>query len=156
MPIHIIPVDKLSAEALDGVIQELIFRNGTDYGEFEVSAEKKFRQVKQKLENGLAVLLYDDEMETTNIFRHDDPILKKLEWAIPLFSRVPFRVKEGPGEILRNWTDWKIPLNPPLQKGEEETVQIVQFLPSRTRCTAPGKMLAMTNEAYDKAAKGTR
>ena len=79
MAIHIIPVDKLSAEALDGVIKEFISRDGTDYGEFEASAENKFRQVKQKLENGLAILLYDDEMETTNIFRHDDPILKKLE-----------------------------------------------------------------------------
>jgi uncharacterized protein YheU (UPF0270 family) len=79
MPLHIIPVDKLSAEALHGVIKEFISRNGTDYGEFEASVEKKFRQVKQKLENGLAVLLYDDEMETTNIFWSDDPVLKKLE-----------------------------------------------------------------------------
>jgi uncharacterized protein YheU (UPF0270 family) len=79
MPIHIIPVDKLSAEALDGVIKEFISRNGTDYGEFEASAEKKFKQVKQKLGKGLAVLIYDDETETTNIFRYDDPILKKLD-----------------------------------------------------------------------------
>jgi hypothetical protein len=79
MSIHIIPVDKLSAKALDSVIEEFISRNGTDYGEFEASAEKKFKQVKQKLEKGLAVLIYDDEMETTNIFRHDDPILKNLE-----------------------------------------------------------------------------
>ena len=79
MPIHIIPVSKLSAEALDGVIKEFISRDGTDYGEFEASVEKKFKQVKQKLEKGLAVLIYDDEMETTNIFRHDDPILKKLD-----------------------------------------------------------------------------
>jgi uncharacterized protein YheU (UPF0270 family) len=79
MPIHIIPVDKLSADALDGVIKEFISRNGTDYGEFEAAMETKVRQVKQKLESGLAVLLYDDEMETTNIFRHDDPVLKKLD-----------------------------------------------------------------------------
>ena len=85
MSIHIIPVDKLSAEALEGVIKEFISRYGTDYGEFEASAEKKFKQVKQKLEKGLAVLLYDDEAETTNIFRHDDPILKKLENDPPLF-----------------------------------------------------------------------
>jgi len=79
MPIHIIPVNKLSAEALDGVIEEFISRDGTDYGEIEASAEKKFSQVKQKLEKGLAVLIYDDEMETTNIFRNDDPMLKKLD-----------------------------------------------------------------------------
>jgi uncharacterized protein YheU (UPF0270 family) len=79
MPIHIIPVEKLTAEALDGVIKEFISRNGTDYGAIETAMETKVRQVKQKLENGLAILIYDDETETTNIFRHDDPILKKLD-----------------------------------------------------------------------------
>jgi len=38
MPIYIIPVNKLSAEALHGVIKEFISRDGTDYGEIEASA----------------------------------------------------------------------------------------------------------------------
>ena len=46
---------------------------------FGIGVSQKFGQVKQKLENGLAVLIYDDEMETTNIFRNDDPVLKKLD-----------------------------------------------------------------------------
>lgn len=79
MPVHIIPVNKLSAEALKGVVDEFISRNGTDYGETEVSPETKFRQVKRKLESGLAVLIYDDEAETTNIFMKDDPLLKKID-----------------------------------------------------------------------------
>jgi uncharacterized protein YheU (UPF0270 family) len=79
MPVHRIPVDKLSPEALQGVIEEFISRAGTDYGEVEASQETKFRQVKQKLENGLAVLIFDDETETTNIFLADDPLLKKLD-----------------------------------------------------------------------------
>jgi hypothetical protein len=79
MPIHIIPVDKLSAEALEGVIKEFISRNGTDYGAIEAAMETKIRQVKQKLEKGLVILIYDDESETTNIFRHDDPMLKKMD-----------------------------------------------------------------------------
>jgi uncharacterized protein YheU (UPF0270 family) len=78
MSIHKIPVNKLSHKALQGVIEEFISRDGTDYGEIEVSAETKFRHVKQKLENGLAVLIFDDETATTNIFLVDDPILKKL------------------------------------------------------------------------------
>jgi uncharacterized protein YheU (UPF0270 family) len=73
MPIHIIPVDKLSAEALDGVIKEFISRNGTDYGEFEAAMETKVRQVKQKLEKGLAVLIYDD------IYSGMTTLLKKLD-----------------------------------------------------------------------------
>lgn len=79
MAIHIIPIYKLSAKALKGVIEEFITRSGTDYGAVESSLETKFKQVRQKLENGLAVLVYDDETETTNIFSADDPILKRLE-----------------------------------------------------------------------------
>ena len=78
MPIHKIPINKLSPEALKGVINEFISRDGTDYGEIEASWETKFRQVKDKLESGLAVLIYDDETETTNIFLANDPMLKAL------------------------------------------------------------------------------
>jgi hypothetical protein len=78
MSIHKIPVNKLSPEALQGVINEFISRDGTDYGEMEVSPETNFRQVKDKLETGLAVLIFDDETETTNIFLANDPVLKTL------------------------------------------------------------------------------
>ena len=79
MSIHIIPADKLSAEALQGIIEEFISRGGTDYGSVEASLETNFKQVKYKLEKGLAVLVFDDEAETTNILLHDDPVLKKLD-----------------------------------------------------------------------------
>lgn len=79
MPIHTIPVNKLSAKALQGVIEEFISRNGTDYGAMESSLETNIRQVKSKLKDGSAVLVFDDETETTNIFLADDPILKKLD-----------------------------------------------------------------------------
>jgi uncharacterized protein YheU (UPF0270 family) len=79
MSVHKIPVNKLSPEALQGVIEEFISRVGTDYGEIEASTETKFRQVKDKLETGAAVLIFDDETETTNIFLADDPVLKKLD-----------------------------------------------------------------------------
>jgi uncharacterized protein len=78
MAIHRIPVDKVSSQAIHGVIEEFISREGTDYGERNVPLEMKFRQVKNKLETGLAVLIFDDETETTNIFLADDPILRKL------------------------------------------------------------------------------
>ena len=68
----------LSLEALQGVIEEFISRAGTDYGEIEASAETKFRQVKYKLETGSAVLIFDEETETTNIFLADDPVMKTL------------------------------------------------------------------------------
>jgi uncharacterized protein len=79
MSVHRIPVHQLSPEALQGVIEEYISRDGTDYGEIESPAETNFRQVKCKLETGSAVLIFDDETETTNIFLADDPILRKLD-----------------------------------------------------------------------------
>ena len=79
MSVYIVPVNRLSPEALQGVIEEFILREGTDYGQVEISREMKFEQVKRKLENGSAVLIFDDETETTNIFPADSPVLKKLE-----------------------------------------------------------------------------
>jgi uncharacterized protein len=79
MSIHIIPIARLSPEALQRVIQEFVSRQGTDYGEMEASLEANLRQVEHKLKKGLAVLVFDDEAETTNILRFDDPVLKKIE-----------------------------------------------------------------------------
>lgn len=79
MSIHIIPVNRLSVEALQGIINEFISREGTDYGEIEVSPETKFRQVKHRLEKGLSVLIFDDQTETTNILQADNPILKGVK-----------------------------------------------------------------------------
>lgn len=78
MSVHRIPIYKLSPEALQGVIEEFTSREGTDYGEIEVPMETKFRHVKYKLETGSAVLFFDDETETTNIFLANDPVLKTL------------------------------------------------------------------------------
>ena len=79
MSIHIIPVNRLSPEALDGVIKEFVLREGTDYGEREVSPETKLRQVKHKLVKGSAVLVFDDVTETINIISSDDPLLERLK-----------------------------------------------------------------------------
>lgn len=78
MSAHIIPIDRLSRDTLRGVIEEFISRDGTDYGEKEASPERSFSQVRYKLEKRLAVLVYDDETETTNIFPADSPVVKKI------------------------------------------------------------------------------
>ena len=79
MSVHRIPVNKLSPEALQAVIEEFISRAGTDYGEVEASQETKFRQVKSKLAAGEAALIFDNETETTNIYLANDPVLRKLD-----------------------------------------------------------------------------
>jgi uncharacterized protein YheU (UPF0270 family) len=73
-----IPHDQLSKEALQGVIEEFITRESTDYGATEVSLETKVRQVHQNLNSGKAILVFDGKTETCNIFHRDDPLLKEL------------------------------------------------------------------------------
>ena len=74
-----IPYDQLSPEALHGVIEEFVTRDGTDYGEIEVSLENKINQVLNQLKSGKAVIVFDPESETCNILKSDDPVLKMLE-----------------------------------------------------------------------------
>jgi uncharacterized protein YheU (UPF0270 family) len=74
-----IPYDQLSPQALKGVIEEFVTRDGTDYGFHEVSTETKTGQVLNQLKAGSAVIVFDPESETCNILRADDPALHKLK-----------------------------------------------------------------------------
>jgi len=73
-----IPYDQLSPEALNGVIEEFVTRDGTDYGEIEISLETKINQVLNQLKSGKAVIVFDSESETCNILKTNDPVLKML------------------------------------------------------------------------------
>mgnify|MGYP003554659217 FL=1 len=58
LPIEV-PHDELSAEALRGVVESFVLREGTDYGERDVSHEAKIAQVIRQLERGEARILFD-------------------------------------------------------------------------------------------------
>ena len=66
-----IPLDALSPSALRGLIEEVITREGTDYGERELSLEVKAAQLLQQLRTGTAVIVYDAESETCTIAPRD-------------------------------------------------------------------------------------
>jgi uncharacterized protein len=57
----------LSAEALHGVIEAFVTRDGTDYGVQDVPLVTKIRQVRQQLDDGTAVLVYDEETASCTI-----------------------------------------------------------------------------------------
>lgn len=57
----------LSADALRGLIEEFVSREGTDYGEREKSFEDKVRDVERQLESGEALIMYDLVEESANI-----------------------------------------------------------------------------------------
>lgn len=73
-----IPYDQLSPEALQGVVEEFVTRDGTDYGETEISLETKVVQVLTQLKNGKAVIGFDQETESCTVLRGDDPLVKAL------------------------------------------------------------------------------
>jgi len=79
MPALIIPYHQLSPEALNGLIEEFVTRDGTDYGEVEVPIGTKTNQVLGQLKSGKAVIIFDQESETCNILKHDNPAVKILE-----------------------------------------------------------------------------
>lgn len=78
MTAHKIQYDQLSPEALQGVIEEFVTRDGTDYGEVEVPLETKIAQVLSQLKSGKAVIVFDQESETCTILKWNNPVLKGL------------------------------------------------------------------------------
>jgi len=54
-----IPWRGLSEEALAGVIEEFVTREGTEYGEEEVPLKTKIAQVRRQLERGEVLLFFD-------------------------------------------------------------------------------------------------
>jgi uncharacterized protein YheU (UPF0270 family) len=63
----IIPHRMLSPEALRGVIEAFVTREGTDYGAQEVPLDTKVLQVQQQLDTGTAVLVYDEATDSCTI-----------------------------------------------------------------------------------------
>ncbi|MGA3086938.1 MAG: YheU family protein [Thermodesulfobacteriota bacterium] len=63
----IIPYEKLSREALQGLIEEFVTREGTDSGYTKKSLEENVEMVKRQLEKGDAFIVYDEATQTANI-----------------------------------------------------------------------------------------
>lgn len=74
-----IPYAQLSPQALNGVIEEFVTRDGTDYGEHEISLESKISRVLNQLKSGRAVIVFDPESDTCNIFNSNDPALNGIK-----------------------------------------------------------------------------
>ncbi|WP_430462926.1 YheU family protein [Thalassolituus sp. LLYu03] len=62
-----IPYQRLSADALDAILEEFVSREGTDYGDYDVSFDDKKAQVLSQLRQGAATLLFDPVSQTCHI-----------------------------------------------------------------------------------------
>lgn len=63
----IISYKKLTPEALKGLIEEFVTREGTDSGYTEKSLEDNIEMVKEQLRRGEAFIVYDEASRTANI-----------------------------------------------------------------------------------------
>ena len=62
-----IPAGLLSPDALTAVLESFVLREGTDYGERELSFEEKVQQLREAVERGEARIVFDPESETVTI-----------------------------------------------------------------------------------------
>ena len=58
---------QLSPQALRGLVEEFVTRDGTDYGAVERSVEDKIARVEAQLASGEVRIVFDPETESANI-----------------------------------------------------------------------------------------
>jgi uncharacterized protein YheU (UPF0270 family) len=63
----IVPIESISCEALEGLVEEFVTRDGTDYGYDETPLVLRVEQVKRKLKNKEIVVLFNEATEEVNL-----------------------------------------------------------------------------------------
>lgn len=62
-----IPIERLNAQTLRGIIEDFVLREGTEYGLREYTLEEKVQQVRLKLERKEAQVVFEMDSGTCNI-----------------------------------------------------------------------------------------
>ena len=68
-----VPHTELSPEALRGVVESFVLREGTDYGERDVPFETKVAEVIRLLERGEARIVFDPVTQSVQIVAQGVP-----------------------------------------------------------------------------------
>lgn len=66
-----VPSSSLSPEALNGVVEEFVTREGTDYGHGDHSLAQKMQSVFRQLERGEVAIVFDPESQSCNILTRE-------------------------------------------------------------------------------------
>lgn len=67
-----IPYQQLSPETLDALIESFVLREGTDYGEQEVSLTEKLAQLKRQIVAGKILITFDPQSESCNLISAEE------------------------------------------------------------------------------------
>jgi hypothetical protein len=68
----LVPTERLSPDALNGLIEEFVTRSGTDYGQREASLAEKCAAIRKQLINGRALIICSPSSQTCNIVLSED------------------------------------------------------------------------------------
>lgn len=68
----IIPPSKLPAHTLRNILEEFITREGTDYGEHELSLEEKVDRLFPQVAAGEVLIVFDEAQETIQLVHKQD------------------------------------------------------------------------------------
>ena len=68
----LIPYQDLEHDTLINLIEYFVLREGTDYGEQELSLAQKCQTVMQQLKSGSIVILYSEHLESITLIHRDE------------------------------------------------------------------------------------
>lgn len=72
-----VPLEALSPEALNGVIEGFVLQEGTDYGREEVSLAKKIEQVRRQIERGDVKIVFDPDSESVGLLTSREFLIRQ-------------------------------------------------------------------------------
>lgn len=68
----IIPYQSLSSDLLRAIAEEYISREGTDYGEQELSLEQKVQRLLPQIQSGDVLIVFDETTESVQLLAKQD------------------------------------------------------------------------------------
>lgn len=79
----VVPAAALSAQALNGLIEQYVLREGTEYGARDYSLQEKVRRVQGQLESGRVLIVYSDELGVAELITATDFSKRSREGVQP-------------------------------------------------------------------------
>jgi uncharacterized protein len=71
-----VPAEQLSSEALQGLIESFVLREGTDYGDADYNLDQKVNHVRRQLESGDVAVVFNVELQSADMLTRTE--IKRL------------------------------------------------------------------------------
>ncbi|NKB62446.1 MAG: YheU family protein [Gammaproteobacteria bacterium] len=71
-----IPWKRLESNTLMAMLEEIVSRDGTDYGEKEICMETRVRQLLRQIQKGEAFLYWDANTESASILAYEERYIR--------------------------------------------------------------------------------